>query len=71
MCAYVCLHVCARLYARVISGLKHPLRIFADPLNAYTLYTHQNPQFMSYGTIYLCFYSQETWRNDEASDRAI
>ena len=37
--------------ARVISGLEHPLRIFPNPLDAYTLYTHQNLEFMSCGTI--------------------
>ena len=49
-CVRVCGPMCVCVCPRVISGLKHPLRIFSSPLDAYTLYTHQNPQFMSFGT---------------------
>ena len=34
LCAHVC--ACVRVCARVISGLKHPLRIYANPLYSCT-----------------------------------
>ena len=43
VCAHVCACVClcACVCVRVINGLKHPFRIDTNPLDAYTLYTHQ------------------------------
>ena len=56
-----CVHVCACVrvgacvFTRVISGLRHLLRIFANALHAYTLYSHENPEFMPCGTISFLF----------------
>ena len=50
---YVHSHVCTCLWVCTITGSNHPLRIFANPLDAYTLYICQNPKFMSCRTIYV------------------
>ena len=55
ICAFACRRMCLRVCACMISWLKHPLRIFANPLDVYTLYICQNPPFMSSGTIYVVF----------------
>ena len=44
--------------------VRHPLWIYANPLYTHFLYTRQNPEFMSSGTIYVCFQSQVAWRNE-------
>ena len=43
-CACVCVrvHVCTRVRVRVINGLKHFKRIYANPLSSYTLYMRLN-----------------------------
>ena len=59
--------MCVRVYACLISGLKHPLRIFSNQLDAYTLDIHQNPQFMSCETIYVFLVASDMARRDTSN----
>ena len=54
----------------MINGLNHPLRILANPLDAYTLYICQNSQFMSRRTIYVLLVAGDVAQRD-MSNRAI
>ena len=50
-----CVHVCAHVCPSVISGFKHPLRIFTNPLYTRYLYTH-HIAFIFVMWDYLSFY---------------
>ena len=67
---YVRSHVCTCVCMCTINGLNHPLRIFANPLDAYTLYIRQNSQFMSRRTIYVFLVAGDVAQRD-TFDRAI
>ena len=64
ICVHMCVRTCARVRARVTSRLKHPLKIFTNPLDEYTLCTRQNLELMSYGSISFCFNLHVTWHDE-------
>ena len=68
---YMCVHVCTRVCMSVISGLKHPLRIFANPLDVYTIYTCRISLIFDTWDYFSLFLFSSDVAQSRADDRTI